>query len=236
MTEYTLSPWSLADLFPSADGPEIEAAFTDLETKADDFESFREKLTDDIDFEDFIDAIKELEAMHQAASKLGSYPGLWFAADTQSQQAQALYARVQQFMAKVQNQTMFFSLWWKELPEEKTTTLMSRSDGYSYWLEEMRHFKPYTLTEPEEKIINIKDVNGIDALVRLYDSITNRYVFKVEVDGEIKEMTRGQLMVLVRSANPKHRAAAYQELYRVFGDDGPILGQMYQILDPRLAR
>lgn len=229
MTEYTLSPWSLADLFPSADGPEIEAAFTDLETKADDFESFREKLTADIDFEDFIDAIKDLEAMHQAASKLGSYPGLWFAADTQSQQAQALYARVQQFMAKVQNQTLFFSLWWKELPEEKTTTLMSRSDGYSYWLEEMRHFKPYTLTEPEEKIINIKDVNGIDALVKLYDSITNRYVFKVEVDGEIKEMTRGQLMVLVRSANPEHRAAAYQELYRVFGDDGPILGQMYQI-------
>jgi len=229
MTEYTLSPWSLADLFPSADGPEIEAAFTDLETKADDFESFREKLTADIDFEDFMDAIKELEAMHQATSKLGSYPGLWFAADTQSQQAQALYARVQQFMAKVQNQTLFFSLWWKELPEEKTTTLMSRSDGYSYWLEEMRHFKPYTLTEPEEKIINIKDVNGIDALVKLYDSITNRYVFKVEVDGEIKEMTRGQLMVLVRSANPEHRAAAYQELYRVFGDDGPILGQMYQI-------
>jgi oligoendopeptidase F len=229
MTEYTLSPWSLADLFPSADGPEIEAAFTDLETKADDFESFREKLTADIDFEDFIDAIKDLEAMHQAASKLGSYPGLWFAADTQSQHAQALYARVQQFMAKVQNQTLFFSLWWKELPEEKTTTLMSRSDGYSYWLEEMRHFKPYTLTEPEEKIINIKDVNGIDALVKLYDSITNRYVFKVEVDGEIKEMTRGQLMVLVRSANPEHRAAAYQELYRVFGDDGPILGQMYQI-------
>ena len=229
MTEHTLSPWSLADLFPSADGPEIEAAFTDLETKADDFESFREKLTADIDFEDFMEAIKDLEAMHQAASKLGSYPGLWFAADTQSQQAQALYARVQQFMAKVQNQTLFFSLWWKELPEEKTTTLMSRSDGYSYWLEEMRHFKPYTLTEPEEKIINIKDVNGIDALVKLYDSITNRYVFKVEVDGEIKEMTRGQLMVLVRSANPEHRAAAYQELYRVFGDDGPILGQMYQI-------
>ena len=96
-------------------------------------------------------------------------------------------------------------------------------------MQALRHFKPHTLTESEEKIINIKDVNGIDALVKLYDSITNRYVFKVEVDGEIKEMTRGQLMVLVRSANPEHRAAAYQELYRVFGDDGPILGQMYQI-------
>ena len=227
---YALSSWSLADLFPSADGPEINAAFTDLEAKADGFAALRDKLTDDIDFEDFMDAIKEMEAMRVTASKLNYFPALWFAADTQSQKAQALYARVQQFMAKVQNQTMFFELWWKEMPEEKATALMSHSDGYRYWLEEMRHFKPYTLTEAEEKIINIKDVNGISALVKLYESMTNRYVFKMELYSEIQEMTRGQLMVLARSSNPEHREAAYQELYRVYGEDGPILGQMYQIL------
>ena len=230
MTEYTLSPWSLTDLFPSADGPEIEAAFKDLESKTAEFAAFRQKLSDGIDFEEFMEAIKAIEAIRISASKLATYPGLWFAADTQSQQAQVLYARVQQFMAQIQNDTLFFSLWWKELGQEKAEALMARADDYRYWLEEMRHFKPYTLTEPEEKIINIKDVNGINALVTLYDSITNRYVFKVEVDGEIQEMTRGQLMVLARSANPDHRAAAYQELYRVYGEDGSILGQMYQTL------
>jgi oligoendopeptidase F len=230
MTEYALSPWSLTDLFPNADGPEIEAAFIDLEAKADSFAAYRDMLTDDIDFEDFMNAIKALEDMRLSTSYLGSYPGLWFAADTQSQQAQALYARVQQFMAKVQNQTMFFSLWWKELPEDRAEALMAHSNGYRYWLEEMRHFKPYTLTESEEKIINIKDVNGINALVTLYDSITNRYVFKLEVDGEVQEMTRGELMVLAQSSNPDKRVAAYRELYKVYGDDGPILGQMYQTL------
>ena len=35
-------------------------------------------------------------------------------------------------------------------------------------------------------------------------------------------------MTYVRGADPGLRAAAYQELYRVYGDDGPILGQMYQ--------
>ena len=229
MSAYKLSPWSLADLYPSHDGPEIEAAFKDLEAKANDFEAFREKLTSDIDFEDFMEAIKALEEATLAANNLAAYPGLWFAADTQSQDAQALYARVQQFMAKLQNQTLFFSLWWKELDADKAEKLMSIADGYHYWLEEMRHFKPHTLTEPEEKIINIKDVNGSDALVRLYDSITNRYVFKVEVDGEVKEMTRGQLSVLVQGSDPDLRETAYKELYRVFGDDGPILGQMYQI-------
>ncbi len=64
----------------------------------------------------------------------------------------------------------------------------------------------------------------------LYDAITNRYVFKLEVDGETKELTRGELTVYMRSADPDLRAKAYQELYRVYGADGPILGQMYQTL------
>jgi oligoendopeptidase F len=230
MSRYNLSPWDLSDLYPSHDSPEIKAAFKELQAKTDQFETSREKLTSDIDFEDFINVVKELEAITIIAYKLSTYPGLWFAADTQNQEAQALYAKVQQFMAKIQNQTLFFSLWWKELDDDKAEAMMSRSDGYRYWLEEIRHFKPYTLTEPEEKIINIKDVNGIQALVTLYDSITNRYVFKVEVDGEVKELTRGQLMVLVRSPDPDLRAAAYQEYYRVFGEDAPILGQMYQTM------
>jgi oligoendopeptidase F len=64
----------------------------------------------------------------------------------------------------------------------------------------------------------------------LYDSITNRYVFKIQVDGEQKELTRGELMVYARHHDPALRAAAYQELYRVYGADGSILGQMYQTL------
>ena len=230
MPTYTLSPWDLSDLFSSHDGPEIQEAFNTIEFKTKNFQKYRKILTSQVDFEDFMEAVKDLESIMHKTQILGTYPGLWFAADTQNQDAQTLYARVQEFLANVQNETMFFSLWWKDLEKDKAEELMSRANGYRYWLEEMRHFKPHTLSEPEEKIINIKDVNGSNALVRLYDSITNRYVFKVEVDGEMKELTRGQLMVLVRSSNPKLRASAYKELYRVFGDDGPILGQMYQTL------
>ena len=230
MTAYQLSPWSLDDLYPAIDAPEVEASFKELEEKAAAFEVRRAALNDEIDFEDFMDVIKEIEVMTLEGSRLATYPGLMFAADTQDQDVQSLYARVQQFVAKVQNLTLFFSLWWKELNDAKANELMSLSDGYRYWLEEMRHFKPHTLTEPEEKIVNIKDVTGAQALVTLYDSITNRYAFKVEVDGEVQEFTRGQLIPLIQGGDPDLRAAAYQEQYRVYAEDGPILGQMYQNL------
>jgi len=46
----------------------------------------------------------------------------------------------------------------------------------------------------------------------------------------VKEMTRGELMTYVRQHDPDVRARAYQELYRVYGSDGPFLAQMYQAL------
>ena len=70
----------------------------------------------------------------------------------------------------------------------------------------------------------------------LYDSITNRYTFKLEVDGEDKELTRGELMVYVRQPDPALRARAYQELYRVLRHGRPHPGA--DVPDPgaRLAQ
>ncbi|MGB7093842.1 MAG: M3 family oligoendopeptidase, partial [Anaerolineales bacterium] len=74
------------------------------------------------------------------------------------------------------------------------------------------------------------DVTGFNAVNTIYDTITNRYIFRILVDGEEKELTRGELMVYVLQHDPDLRAAAYQELYRVYGEDGGILGMMYQNL------
>ena len=227
---YTQTRWSLSDLFPAPDSPELEQTFTDLETRVADFESMRSQLSPQIKPAEFMNFVTLLEAINLLGSRLYAFAGLSFSADTQDQIAQTLVARVDQFVATLQNRTLFFSLWWKDLDDENAARLMSEAGDYRYWLEEMRHFKPHTLSEPEEKIINIKNVTGVNALGNLYDSITNRYTFKLQVDGEVKELTRGELMVYVRQHDADLRAAAYQELYRVYGEEGPILGQMYQTL------
>lgn len=227
---FDLKRWSLSDLFSAFDGADMEAAFTEIENKVADFESKRPQLAPDIDPKIFMDMVLQLEEINRQANHVEGFAGLWFSEDTQNQDAQNFLARVDQFMAGMQNRVLFFSLWWKALEDPQAERLMADAGDYGYWLEETRHFKPHTLSEPEEKIINLKNVTGANAINTLYETITNRYLFKVEVEGEVKEMTRGELMVLVRHHDPDLRARAYQELYRVYGEDGAILGQMYQAL------
>jgi oligoendopeptidase F len=227
---YQLSRWSLGDLFPAHDSEEMKAAFEEIKAKVADFEAKRSILTDEIAPDDFMALILQVEEITRQISRIGYFGGLWYTEDTQNQDAQNFQAQVDQFGAEIQNRMLFFSLWWKELDDQSAARLMKDTGDYSYWLEEMRNFKPHTLSEPEEKIINIKDVTGFNAINTIYDTITNRYVFKLTVDGEKKELTRGELMVYVQQHDPDLRAAAYQELYRVYGEDGPILGMMYQNL------
>lgn len=227
---YSQTRWSLDDLFPASDSKEMQAAFEKLQAYISAFEDRRQQLTTGITSVAFLDIIQQYEELNALAYRSSGFSSLNFATDTQDQAAQTFVARVDKFMAEIQNRTLFFSLWWKELDEGVANRLMDDAGDYAYWLEEMRHFKPHTLSEAEEKIINIKDVTGINALTNLYDALTNRYVFKIEDDGELKELTRGELMVYAYHQNPDMRARAYQELYRVYAEDGPILGQMYQTL------
>lgn len=225
---FTQTRWSLADLYPGMKSPEYQAAFDRIEELVSSFEGLRGNLKADMPADQFLEVVRASESMARVANQLYSFAGLSFAADTQDQAAQSAQARAQQFLAEMENRTLFFSLWWKDLDDENAARLMQASGDYRYYLEEMRHFKPHTLSEPEEKVINLKNVTGTQALVTLYDSLTNRYVFRLEIEGETRELTRGQLMAVVQGPDADLRAAAYQELYRVYGQDGPILGQMYQ--------
>ncbi|HEX7432450.1 MAG TPA: oligoendopeptidase F, partial [Anaerolineaceae bacterium] len=124
-TSFDLSHWSLADLFLFPDGPEIESAFKDLETKIYAFEAYRVRLSDSLSPAEFNQALQQIEAIYRIAYRLNAYAGLWFSEDTQNQSAQTLMARVDQTIASMTNRTLFFSLWWKSVDETQASRLMS---------------------------------------------------------------------------------------------------------------
>jgi oligoendopeptidase F len=229
-TKHKQEKWSLEDLFTDIDSPDMQETRERLEGILQTIEGIRDKLAPEMAEGELVKILDDLDLATRLLSRLYGYGLLRFSADTQDQKAQTYYGQVQQLLAEFQNRTLFFTLWWKSLEDKQAERLMSASGDYQYWLEAVRLEKPYTLTEAEEKVINIKNVNGPKALYNLYESMTNRYTFNLEVEGEVKELTRGELTVYVFNKDPDLRAAAYKELFRVYDQDANVLGQIYQYL------
>ncbi len=223
----TLARWSLKDLLPEPVDQSVEAALQKLETSVSDLEAMRPSMTAEISGEAFVKVLDLLETINVLIRRLSGYAALWFSEDTQNEAALNLRDRLDRSLVDLENRILFFELWFKDLPDEAAERLMAVSGDMKYALESVRRFKPYTLSEAEEKVVNLKDVNGINALVNLYEMITNAFTFTLEVDGEKKTLTRDQLTSYYSNSSADLRRAAYQELYRVYVDNSTVLAQIY---------
>ena len=227
---YEPSTWDLSELLPDTHEATVASRIAALEADVDKFVSRRELLSAEMDPADLLEILQQGERIMEQIYTLGAYGSLWFSADTQSPAALTYRNRMQQTLTNLQNRILFFDLWWKSLEDDEAAALLPNGEQYAdyrFYLQDLRRTKPYTLDEKSEQIINIKDANGMDAVITLYSMLTNRLEFTLEIDGETKTMTRGELMAYAYSPRPELREAAYQELYRVYEKEAPILAQIY---------
>jgi oligoendopeptidase F len=227
MATYPQARWSLKDLLPGPDEAVLQNYLAELETCVSALESARPNLSADISTEEFIRLLDLNEQQSRIVNRLSAYTNLWFYEDTQNSDALNLRGRIDQALVQIGNRTLFFSLWFKEIPDEAADRLIAASGDRAYMLASVRRFRPHTLSEAEERIINLKDVDGIDALIEMYDLVTNNLTFNLEVEGQVQKLTRDQLSAYFRSPDQALRAAAYQELMDVYADNQILLAQIY---------
>ncbi len=223
----TAKRWSLQDLLADPLEESLEAALNELEAQVSAFEAQREALNSDIATDAFLSLLRAYEAIVDLMHRTGAYGELWFSEDTHDREALNMRDRIRAALTEANNRILFFSLWLKEVSDETAARLAAATTEYRYYLESERKFKPHTLRESEEQIINLKDANGIDAMMNLYEMITSKFTYTLELDGETKTLTRDQLSANYHHPSPDVRAATYQELYRVFGDNSTLLAQIY---------
>lgn len=218
--------WSLEDLIADPVEHSLDSLLDELDKKATAFESKRDSLSEAMEPAEFHSIIRDYEALLTLAYRAHAYTHLFLFADLKNPTAHNLRDRVDQVLTGIDNRTLFFTLWLKGLSPEAAARLAPEGD-YRYYLQNLLKYKPYTLKESEEQIINLKDTNGIMAIVRLFDMITSGFTFTIEVDGEKKTLTRDQVTALYRHPSPEMRAAAYQELFRVYEENSTVLAQIY---------
>jgi oligoendopeptidase F len=209
---------------------DLEALTTEVDRQVRQFEDLREKLSPDMSAEIFVEALKLAEAVTRVISKLSAYAYLWFSENTKHQAARSFKAKVEELQATMANRMLFFDLWWQKLDDAAAGRLMAVSGDYGYHLESLRRFTPHTLSEPEEKIINVKSVTGRQAVMGLYDILTSGLTYTLKSKGRVKKLNREELMTYVRDPDARMREAAYRELYRVYAQQADVLGEMYKTL------
>ena len=221
--------WDLSHL---AEDPvkHFDTLLAKIESQVAQFEAARTQFSPTMETTVFYPLLTLSENIAAASSKLSAYAYLWFSENTKDLAARAFKDKVEERLTALQNRMVFFDLWWQSVDEGNANRLMARTGSLRYHLETIRRFKPHTLSEPEEKIVNIKNITGRSAVHSLYDVVTNAFTFTLTVKGKRKTMTREELTVYLRHAQGKLREAAYRELYRVYADQHDLLGEIYKTL------
>lgn len=209
---------------------ELDRLLSELEAAVTQIEAARPTLDPSMPSQRLQALLKLSETFTRGSSKLGAYAYLWFSENTKTAEARSFKTRVEERLTALGNRLLFFDLWWQGVDGANAVRLMRDAGDLRYHLETIRRFKPHTLSEPEEKIINLKNVTGRSAVHTLYDIVTNGLTFTVPVGGRKRTVNREGLMAFVRSQKTSVRQAAYQELYRVFAAQRDLLGEIYKAL------
>ena len=225
----TLPQWTLSDLLANPE-KDFVTIIKQMERHTKSFETQRKSLRSGISPQGFLKALKTSETLTSLASRLAAFSQLWFAENTKNQSARSLEAKVREELTRLGNRTLFFDLWWQQLDTRNANRLLAHSGDFRYYLESLRRLKNHTLTEPEERIVNLKNTTGRGALDSLYDVLTNGLSFSLRIKGQTKKLNREQLSSYVRHPSSSVRKSAYQELLRVYGSQSDVLGEIYKSL------
>lgn len=230
--QVALSRWSLDELV--SDPKTIDKKLIKIERQVKELEEKKSVLRNDISIDEFKDIIKRFEILYEELSKISGYVHLWYYSDLRSSEAAALVSKIERIMTDICNRLLFFNLWFKkELDDANANRLIEGMDEqYRDYLRHKRLLARYTLSEKEEKIINLLDVTSSYALIKIYDKITDSFEFTVKIRKGKKVIERRfknkeKMLTLVRSSKSEEREGAYKALLEKYGKHSMILGEIY---------
>ncbi|MDH3276983.1 MAG: M3 family oligoendopeptidase [Nitrosopumilus sp.] len=229
MAAYQLGEWDLSEIAKSPKSPEFQKQIKEIQLLSKKFERIKSKLDPKMSSKKFLSILQDVEKISEKMSLIGGYASLSYSANTQSDEATSLLTMITKLGSEISNQVLFFDLWWKtQLDDKNANRLIKNSGELSEYLKHKRLVAKYSLSEPEERIINTLDVTGVTALVKLYDKITNAFEYTMKIGNKTKKLTREELTNYVRNTNPKIREEAYKTLLTKYYENKGVVGEIYQ--------
>ena len=206
--------WNLGDLYAAPDDPALAA---DLTAAAGRAAAFAARYRGTIDVPGgpaphwMAAAVAELESIVEQTDKPSIYAGLLHAADVRPPAHGALVAMTQERGSAIRNQLVFFDLEWIALDDAAAQRIIDAPvcARYRHFLATMRRYRPHTLSEAEEKLLEETANTGRRAFHRLFDETVSAMTFTVEIDGASQHLNESGVLGLLhdRGRDVRQRAA-----------------------------
>ena len=199
------------DLEPLVDGQGEAGVRSQLEgaaTRADAFAARYAGTVAELDADGLRAAMEELAAISELVGRAGSYASLRFAVDTADPAIGALLQHVQERGTAIQTTLLFFELEWAALADEQAEALLAdpRLAFCAHYLRSERRYRPYLLSEPEEKILNEKAISARSAWARLFAELMS--ATKVPLPDEAEPVSLEQALARLSGPDRDERRTA----------------------------
>ena len=217
--------WNLDDLFNGLTESEIlERVFSFKKSILDKKDSLKE---DNVSAELVLEIIKLSESLEFEFSKLVAYYSLRSSVDVEDEKASAKLDYYSQLAAELDNDTMFFDLWFIGLSDDKVKSYIQSPvlSEYKQVLKNLIKAKPHTRSEEVEQILNLKNVTGKGAFAKIYEVFTSSFRFELF---DKKDLTQEEITSKYSDASPEVREAAYNSVLSVFKDNSTTLSELYK--------
>jgi oligoendopeptidase F len=199
--------WDLSDLYSGPLDPQIQADSKRLKSLVSDFSSLRGKIAS-LGPEELAAALQMFEQILEQAQKLLCYASLEFSTQTLDASLSAFYQAMKELYSEVERDTLFFRLEWAKVEDGPAKSLADSASlcKYAHYLACLRRFRPYFLSETEEKILAEKSPCTSSAWVTLFDKLLGQLRF-----GQ-KAKTQSEVLAALHSPRRSERELAACEL------------------------
>jgi oligoendopeptidase F len=206
--------WDLSDLYAAVDDPAINRDLDQADALAEELDrTYRGRIAE-LNGEQMRGLLDMYEKANELSHKARSYAYLNWTLNTEEAASGALLQKTTERASRLNQKLVFVELEWAHVPDEAAQAIMNdarladpeRGINNRHFLETARRYRPYLLSEAEEKILAEKAVTGRLAWSRFFDEVHS--AARYDLDGELLPQQTVLSRLYEQNREIRQRAAA----------------------------
>lgn len=170
-----------------------------------------------------LDDYENWSKLHNSHGKIGYYYHLKKAKNQNDSAVLSSYNKIDDFKSKISNDMKFFTLGLGKIERGKQEIFLK--DGslqkYRSFLRTTFNYAKHTLSEPEERILNLLGSNSYNKWVDMTQSLISKEIREIEIDGKTEKKNFEEILTLIKSSDKNTRdnaARLVNEILEIHSD------------------